>query len=75
MMNQRELLNHAFSVVLKMLTIYRYRVTIQVVSNLLLTSKQKFCFSMRHMYRVGHLLAYLGWVDLDLECSTSMLGQ
>ena len=26
-------------------------------------------------YRVGHLLADLGWVDLDLECSTIMLGQ
>ena len=28
----------------------RYRVTIQVVPNLLLTSKEKFCFSMRPMY-------------------------
>ena len=27
------------------------------------------------MYRVGHLLADLGWVDLDLDCSTIMLGQ
>ena len=27
------------------------------------------------LYRVGHLLAELGWVDLDLECSTIMLGQ
>ena len=26
-------------------------------------------------YRVGHLLADLGWVDLDLACSTIMLGQ
>ena len=26
-------------------------------------------------YRVKHLLADLGWVDLDLECSTFMLGQ
>ena len=25
-------------------------------------------------YRVGHLLADLGWVDLDLGCSTIMLG-
>ena len=29
---------------------YRYRVTIQVVSNLPLKSKQMFCFSMRPMY-------------------------
>ena len=28
-----------------------------------------------HLYRVGHLLADLGWVDLDLECSTIMLRQ
>ena len=28
-----------------------------------------------YLYRVGHLLADLGWVDLDLECSTIMLGQ
>ena len=27
------------------------------------------------LYRVGHLLADLGWVDLDLKCSTIMLGQ
>ena len=27
------------------------------------------------LYRVGHLLAELGWVDLDLECSTILLGQ
>ena len=26
-------------------------------------------------YRVGHLLADLDWVDLDLEYSTIMLGQ
>ena len=30
--------------------IYDYRVTIQVVTNLPLTSKQKFGFSMRPMY-------------------------
>ena len=29
----------------------------------------------RVMYRVGHLFADLGWVDLDLECFTIMLGQ
>ena len=28
-----------------------YRVTIQVDSNLLLTSKHKFCFSMKPMYK------------------------
>ena len=27
------------------------------------------------LYRVGHLLADLGWFDLDLECSTIVLGQ
>ena len=27
------------------------------------------------LYRVGHLLADLGWVDLDLECSTILPGQ
>ena len=26
-------------------------------------------------YRVTHLVANLGWVDLDLECSTILLGQ
>ena len=26
-------------------------------------------------YRVAHLLANLGWVDLDLRCSTILLGQ
>ena len=26
-------------------------------------------------YRVGHLLADLGWVDLDLECSIILPGQ
>ena len=30
--------------------LYKYRVTIQVVSNLPLTSKKKFRFSMRPMY-------------------------
>ena len=38
------------------------------------------CLRARNMtiislYRVGHLLADLGWVYLDLECSTIMLGQ
>ena len=39
------------------------------------------CYKMLHynesivVYRVGHLLADLGWVDLDLECSTIMLGK
>ena len=32
----------------------QYRVTIQVVPNLLLTSKQKLHFIMRSMYRVTH---------------------
>ena len=27
------------------------------------------------IYRVGHLLADLGWVDLDLECSIILPGQ
>ena len=27
------------------------------------------------VYRVGHLVVQLGWVDLDLECSTILLGQ
>ena len=27
------------------------------------------------MYRDGHLLADLGWVDLDLECSIILPGQ
>ena len=27
------------------------------------------------MYKVVHLLANLGWVDLDLECSNVLLGQ
>ena len=27
------------------------------------------------LYRVGHLLADLGWVDLDLECSIILPGQ
>ena len=26
-------------------------------------------------YRVSHLLADLGWVDSDLGCSTTLLGQ
>ena len=28
-----------------------------------------------NIYRVGHLLTDLGWVDLDLECSPIMNGQ
>ena len=28
-----------------------------------------------NLYRVGHLLADLGWVDLDLECSIILPGQ
>ena len=34
-------------------------------------------FSMMEqvIYRVAHLLANLGWVDFDLECSTILLGQ
>ena len=31
--------------------------------------------STRLVYRVGHLLADLGWVDLDLECSLILPGQ
>ena len=31
------------------------------------------CFNPN--YRVGHLLADLGWVDLDLECSIILPGQ
>ena len=27
------------------------------------------------MYRVTLVVEYLGWVDLDLECSTILLGQ
>ena len=27
------------------------------------------------LYRVGHILADLGWGDLDLECSVIMLRQ
>ena len=27
------------------------------------------------IYRVGHLVVQLGWVDLDLGCSTILLGQ
>ena len=26
-------------------------------------------------YRVAHLLANMGWVDLDLECFNVLLGQ
>ena len=29
----------------------------------------------REIYRVGHLVVQLGWVDLDLGCSTILLGQ
>ena len=32
-----------------------YTVTIQVVSNLSLTPKQKFCFTMRSIYKTQHL--------------------
>ena len=28
-----------------------------------------------HVYRVGLVVWQLGWVDLDLECSTILLGQ
>ena len=28
-----------------------------------------------NQYRVTHLLANLGWIDLDLGCSTTLLGQ
>ena len=31
-------------------------------------------FTSRH-YRVGLVVWQLGWVDLDLECSTILLGQ
>ena len=37
--------------------------------------KEKSMGSGHECYRVGHLLADLGWVDLDLECSTILLGQ
>ena len=30
---------------------------------------------MSSLYRVGHLVVQLGWVDLDLGCSTILLGQ
>ena len=33
-------------------------------------SRRRLC-----LYRVGHLLADLGWVDLDLECSIILPGQ
>ena len=28
-----------------------------------------------NVYRVAHLVANLGWIDLDLGCSTILLGQ
>ena len=31
--------------------------------------------SMKAVYRVGLVVWQLGWVDLDLECSTILLGQ
>ena len=31
--------------------------------------------SVLFLYRVTHLVANLGWVDLDLGCSTILLGQ
>ena len=30
---------------------------------------------MARPYRMGHLVVQLGWVDLDLGCSTILLGQ
>ena len=29
----------------------------------------------KRLYRVGLVVWQLGWVDLDLECSTILLGQ
>ena len=42
---------------------YYYRVTIHIVPNLLLTSKQKFCFSMRpmHQHPTFVLVSTGGW--------------
>ena len=31
--------------------------------------------SMKNVYRASHVLEDLGWVDLDLGCSTILLGQ
>ena len=30
---------------------------------------------IKYVYRVTLVVEYLGWVDLDLGCSTSLLGQ
>ena len=32
-------------------------------------------YLLKEVYRVGHLLADPGWVDLDLECSIVLLWQ
>ena len=33
------------------------------------------CGNLPDNYRVTLVVEYLGWVDLDLECSTILLGQ
>ena len=40
-----------------------------------LTNSLNLGFILFAVYRVDHLLANLGWVDLDLECSNVLLGQ
>ena len=44
------------SVDIKTNALFQYRVTIQVVSNLTLTSIQKLCYSMRPMYENAHFV-------------------
>ena len=38
-------------------------------------SAANFAFTTAKVYRVGLVVWQLGWVDLDLECSTILLGQ
>ena len=48
-----------------------------VVSSLMAALRQlyKFGWEFSYMYRVTLVVEYLGWVDLDLGCSTILLGQ